>query len=296
MANLKEIRTRLATVISTRQITSAMKMVSAAKLRKAQDAIIQVRPYAEKLHEVLFHCDACFTVSKNKLLSARPVKRVLIIVISSNRGLCGSFNMNVAKTAIHLASEKFKSQNDSVKVDFLAIGKKGADYLRAKGYKMVDTRNDLFDNLSFENSASFIESIIDKFLTGEYDHIELVYNRFKNALVQVITTEVFLPIEPNNGEIKENTQETSPDEYIVEPSPKFIAERLIPKLLKTDFYKTLLDSNASEHGARMTAMHKASDNANQLISELRLTYNKARQSAITNEIIEIVGGAESLGK
>jgi F-type H+-transporting ATPase subunit gamma len=300
MANLKEIRTRLATVISTRQITSAMKMVSAAKLRKAQDAIIQMRPYAQKLHEILFHCEACFAVADNKLLSERPVRKVLIIVISSNRGLCGSFNVNVAKSAIHLAQDRFSTQFSAGLVDFLAIGRKGAEYMRSKGYKLVDTRNELFDDLTFENSASFIEMIIEKYLSGEYDHIELVFNRFKNALMQIITNETFLPLKPEfeteNLPDSKDIQDNKSGEYIIEPSNAFIVERLIPKMLKTDFYKALLDSSASEHGARMTAMHKATDNASQLITELRLTYNKARQSTITNEIIEIVGGAESLGK
>lgn len=300
MANLKEIRTRLATVISTRQITSAMKMVSAAKLRKAQDAIIQMRPYAEKLHEILFHCEACFAVAKSKLLTERPARKVLIIVISSNRGLCGAFNVNVAKTAIQLAQEKFSAQHKAGMVDFIAIGRKGAEYMRSKGYKLADTRNELFDDLSFENSASFIEMVIEKYISGEYDHIELVFNRFKNALMQIITTETFLPLKPDikegNLENEKPMQEGKSGDYIIEPSNSFIVERLIPKMLKTDFYKALLDSSASEHGARMTAMHKATDNASQLITELRLTYNKARQSTITNEIIEIVGGAESLGR
>lgn len=299
MANLKEIRTRLATIISTRQITSAMKMVSAAKLRKAQDAIIQMRPYAQKLHEILHHCEACFSTSANRLMIERPVKRVLIILISSNRGLCGAFNVNIAKTAIQVANERFKIQMLDDKVDFIAIGRKGADYLRSKGIPVTESRNDLFDDLNFNSSAAFIEGVMEKYLNGYYDHIELVYNRFRNALIQIITTETLLPLQPE-GEIQTETgvhTNISPEsEFIIEPSTDFIVERLIPKMLKTDFYKALLDSSASEHGARMTAMHKATDNATQLITELKLTYNKARQSSITNEIIEIVGGAESLGK
>jgi F-type H+-transporting ATPase subunit gamma len=299
MANLKEIRTRLATVISTRQITSAMKMVSAAKLRKAQDAILQMRPFAQKLHEILHHCEACFAISRNKLLTERPVKRVLIVMISSNRGLCGSFNVNIAKAALEVVNEKFKGQYSTGNVDFMAIGRKAGDYFRAKGYKLKESRNDLLDNLNFENSALFSETLINKYVKGEYDHIEIVYNRFKNALMQLITYETFLPLQPlisvEEGK-KEKTHRAQDGEYIIEPSTQYIIERLIPKMLKIDFYKALLDSCASEHGARMTAMHKATDNASQLISELRLTYNKARQSAITNEIIEIVGGAESLGR
>lgn len=298
MANLKEIRTRLATVISTRQITSAMKMVSAAKLRKAQDAILQMRPFAQKLHEILYHCEECFAISRNKLLAVRPVKKVLIVMISSNRGLCGSFNVNIAKAALELVNEKFKGQYSTDNVDFLAIGRKAGDYFRAKGYKLKESRNDLLDDLSFENSALFSETLINKYILGDYDHIEIVYNRFKNALMQLITCETFLPLQPMISE-EEETGKTHPahdGEYIIEPSTQYIIERLIPKMLKIDFYKALLESGASEHGARMTAMHKATDNASQLISELRLTYNKARQSAITNEIIEIVGGAESLGR
>ncbi len=299
MANLKEIRTRLATVISTRQITSAMKMVSAAKLRKSQDAIIQMRPFAQKLHEILHHCRACFSVFENPLMAERPVKRVLIIMVSSNRGLCGAFNVNIARSAIQIANEHFKSQLLDKKVDFLAIGKKGADYMRNRGISLVETRNDLLDDLNFDNSAAFIEKVIENFSSGYYDHVGLVYNRYKNALVQIITTETFLPLQPEQVEQhEEELRELMPSEseYIIEPSLDYIVKRLIPKMLKIDFYKALLDSSASEHGARMTAMHKATDNATQLITELRLNYNKARQSSITNEILEIVGGAESLGK
>jgi len=299
MANLKEIRTRLATVISTRQITSAMKMVSAAKLRKSQDAIIQMRPFAQKLHDILHHCRACFSVSANPLMAERPVKRVLIIMVSSNRGLCGAFNVNIAKTAIQFANEKFKSQLLDKKVDFLAIGRKGADYMRNRGIPLVETRNDLLDDLNFDNSAAFLEKVIENFSSGYYDHVELVYNRFKNALIQIITTETFLPLQPEEEVQHEmEPRELMPleNDYIIEPSNDYIVRRLIPKMLKIDFYKALLDSSASEHGARMTAMHKATDNATQLITKLRLNYNKARQSSITNEILEIVGGAESLGK
>lgn len=296
MANLKEIRTRLSTVISTRQITSAMKMVSAAKLRKAQDAIIQMRPYAEKLRDILFHCEACFYASENPLMSQRSAKKVLILVITSNRGLCGSFNVNVAKKGLQIAHEEYAEHLSAGNVEFLTIGKKGADYLKARGYKVVAERNDLLDPPSFDTAAPFGEQLIEFFLSGSYDRVELVYNSFRNALVQTSVNETLLPLSPPMDIAKGGEHEKIPEDLIIEPSPSFIVERLIPKLIKTYFYKALLDSFASEHGARMTAMHKASDNASQLITDLRMTYNKARQSTITNEIIEIVGGAESLGK
>lgn len=300
MSNLKEIRTRLGTVVSTKQITGAMKLISAVKLRKAQDAIIQLRPYAEKLHEIIYHCNACFIISRNKLLAPRPIQRVLIILISSNRGLCGAFNINIAKAAIQVATVKFNHLYSEGKVDFICIGRKGFEYLRSKGFNVLETKNELLDNLTFENASSFIEVIIEKYRTGQYDQADLVYNSFKNAMVQKITVETFLPLkaatENSNGSKPEVISQTISDEYIIEPSTEILAEQLIPKMLRTEFYKAFIDSYASEHGARMTAMYKATDNATKLISELRLKYNKARQSSITNEIIEIVGGAESLGR
>jgi F-type H+-transporting ATPase subunit gamma len=255
-----------------------------------------MRPYAEKLRDILFHCEACFFASENPLISQRSEKRVLILIITSNRGLCGSFNVNVAKKSLQIATELFAEQMAAGNVDFLTIGKKGADYLKARGYKVNSERNDLLDPPSFGTAAPFGELLMEQFLSGNYDRVELVYNSFRNALVQSTVSETLLPLSPPADKANGSVLDRVPEDLIIEPSAAIVVERLIPKLIKTYFYKALLDSFASEHGARMTAMHKASDNASQLISELRLTYNKARQSTITNEIIEIVGGAESLGK
>ncbi len=296
MANLKEIRTRIDSVSSTKQITNAMKMVSAAKLRKAQDLIIQMRPYAQKLQEVLEHCQMCMPNMETPYYSHRKHQKVLIVIVGSNRGLCGAFNLNVAKKAIELIKKDYKELFSKRKVDLLCIGKKAEEYLKSKDYVITQTRHDLVDDLSFERTISFVQFILDSFTDGTYDKVELVYNQFKNAAVQIITHDTFLPVsipqEFSSAEDIERAKHT----YIIEPSGSFLITRLMPKVLKTKFYKVLLDSSASEYGARMTSMHKATDNADQLIRELRMQYNKARQSSITNEIIEIVGGAEALKK
>ncbi|MFO7924624.1 MAG: ATP synthase F1 subunit gamma [Bacteroidales bacterium] len=296
MANLKEIRTRIESVSSTKQITNAMKMVSAARLRKAQDAIIQMRPYALKLHDILFHLQMCMPNKETPYYSHREIKRVLIVVIGSNRGLCGAFNINVAKKAISLATKNYRALFDRNKVDFFCIGKKAEDYMMANGYNITLTRNDLLDELSFENAIPFIQSLLDSFTNGSYDKIEIIYNQFRNAAIQIITHETFLPLILPQEFCTPKEMEIAKHSYIIEPSKDFLVGRLMPKVLKTEFYKALLDSSASEYGARMTSMHKATDNADQLIRELRMQYNKARQSNITNEIIEIVGGAEALNK
>jgi len=296
MANLKEIRTRIESVSSTKQITNAMKMVSAAKLRKAQDAIIQMRPYAWKLHEILLHCQMCMPNKETPFYSHREVKRVLIVVIGSNRGLCGAFNINVAKKAIEISKKDFRELASQNKVDFICIGKKAEDYLKSKDYLITETRHDLLDQLSFENSIPFIQSLLDKFTGSNYDRIEIVYNQFKNAAIQIVTRETFLPLSPPQDLCTAEEIDIAKHSYLIEPSGDFLVGRLMPKYLKTEFYKTILESVASEYGARMTSMHKATDNADQLIKELRTQYNKARQSSITNEIIEIVGGAEALKK
>ena len=292
MGSLKEIRTRIASVSSTKQITSAMKMVSAAKLKKAQDAIIQMRPYANKLHEILTNLSTSLDDKEdNKYGQQRPVNKVLIVAIASNRGLCGAFNTNVVKQAVELAQNNYSEQLAAGKVDFLSIGKKVGDLIKFRGHPPVSHHNEIYDNLAFETVAEIAQELMDKFVAGEYDRIDLVYNQFKNAAVQILTKEQFLPVKIEESEDNKDQQNK---DYIFEPSKEFIVNELIPKSLKIQVYKALLDSHAAEHGARMTAMHKATDNATELIRELKLHYNKARQTAITNEILEIVSGAEAL--
>jgi len=285
MPNLKEIRNRISSVKSTMQITSAMKMVSAAKLKKAQDAITAMRPYADKLTELLQSLSASLDAdSGSKFAEQREVNNVLIVAITSNRGLCGAFNSNIIKEVTRLSNESYSDKN----VTLLTIGKKGNDIL-SKTFDVVGNHNELFDDLTFDNVAQVAQTLMNAFEEGTYDRIEIVYNRFKNAATQIVTTEQFLPIVPVEGE---NTNQNT--DYIFEPSKERIVEELIPKSLKTQLFKAIRDSFASEHGARMTAMHKATDNAGELRDSLTLTYNKARQAAITNEILEIVGGAEAL--
>ncbi len=291
MANLKEIRNRIASVTSTRKITSAMKMVSAAKLRKAQDAILRMRPYADRLHTILTHLsDSIRGDEDNPYATERDLEKVLIVVIASNRGLCGAFNSLVLKRALQLANEDFSKQLRAGKVDFLAIGKKGSDFLQKNRFPLAGTRNELFDELSFDNVKPVAEEVMDQFVAGDYDRVMLVYNQFKNAAVQILTTEQFLPVLiPGKSE-----EDSLFADYIYEPSKELIIRELIPRSLKIQFYKALLDSHAAEHGARMTAMHMATDNATELLRELNLNYNKARQAAITSELLEIVSGAEAL--
>ena len=291
MANLKEIRTRLSSVKTTRQITSAMKMVSAAKLRKAQDAIIQMRPYASILQQILE--DLSQNVESNAVdlfRKPREIKHVLLVVITSNKGLCGAFNANIVKSAISEIQEEFRELHAAGNVDILCIGKKGGELIKSKGYKIKQSHHELFDSLNYATVRPVAIDLIDHYLKGEYDLIKLHYNQFKNAATQEITVEQFLPL----VEKKVKSYEKEYYDYILEPSPDDIIKDLIPKSLKIKLYKALLDSNASEHGARMTAMHKATDNASELIKSLQLEYNKARQASITNEILEIVGGANAL--
>ena len=284
MANLKEIRNRITSVSSTMQITAAMKMVSAAKLKKAQDAITAMRPYAEKLTELLQNLSATLDGDVGgEFTTQREVKKVLVVAITSNRGLCGAFNTNVIKEVKNRADYYAGKQ-----VDVFAIGKKGNDIL-TKTLTVVDNQSHVFDDLTFENVTKIAETLTQKFVSGEYDKIELVYNQFKNAATQIVQTEQFLPLAPIKSD-----KPASTGDYIFEPSKEEIVLTLIPKSLKTQLYKGVRDSFASEHGARMTAMHKATDNATELRDQLKLTYNKARQAAITNEILEIVGGAEAL--
>ena len=284
MANLKEIRNRITSVSSTMQITSAMKMVSAAKLKKAQDAITAMRPYAEKLTELLQNLSATLEGEVGGAFTAqREVNKVLIVAITSNRGLCGAFNTNVIKQ-VKVVTDMYPGKQ----VDVFAIGKKGNDVL-GRTNTVIDNQSAVFDSLTFENVAAIAEVLTQKFVAGDYDKIEIIYNQFKNAATQIVQTEQFLPLAPIKSDVPAST-----GDYIFEPSKEEIVLTLIPKSLKTQLYKAIRDSFASEHGARMTAMHKATDNATDLRNQLKLTYNKARQAAITNEILEIVGGAEAL--
>jgi F-type H+-transporting ATPase subunit gamma len=294
MASLKEIRVRIASVNSTRQITSAMKMVSAAKLRRAQDAIIQLRPYAKKLHEIFTSLSDNLDGSENVFGKVRPIKRVLLVVITSNKGLCGAFNSNVIKKSLQLIHQDFALQNKSGMLNIMAIGKKGHDYFRQRNYRVISNNSHLFDKLSFSNTSPVVQEIMDSFLNEQYDRIILVYNQFKNAAVQLLVDEQFLPVLPPKKE--QSKSSGNQYDYIYEPSKVDIITELVPKSLKIQFYKALLDSHAAEFGARMTAMHKATDNASEMLKTLNLTYNKARQASITKELTEIVGGAEALKK
>jgi len=284
MANLKEIRTRITSVSSTMQITSAMKMVSAAKLKRAQDAITQMRPYAEKLREVLVNISSTLEGSAEGVYSQeRETQKVLIVAIASNRGLCGAFNANIFK-----ATEKRIKDYAGKEVQVYPIGKRTVDYFTGK-HTIYNSNIEIFNDLNYDHVTVMAQEVMDAFVEGEFDKVEIIYNEFQNAATQEVITQQFVPVVADeNEEIDVNA------DYIFEPSKSSIVVDLIPKSLKIQFYKSLLDSHASEHGARMTAMHKATDNAEDLKSELKLTYNRQRQAAITNEILEIVGGAEAL--
>lgn len=282
MANLKEIRNRIASVSSTMQITSAMKMVSAAKLKKAQDAITAMRPYSDKLTELLQNLNSALGPDfSSRFAEQRDLENVLVVAVTSNRGLCGAFNSNIIKQVTNVASSY------DAKVSVLAIGKKANDVL-SKNFEVISNQSSVFDNLTFDSVAAIADLLMEQFESKAFDKIEIVYNKFKNAATQEIMTEQFLPIIALDG------SSDSSQDYIFEPNKEEIVEILIPKSLKIQLYKSLRDSFASEHGARMTAMHKATDNATELRDQLKLTYNKARQASITNEILEIVGGAEAL--
>lgn len=289
MANLKEIKNRITSISSTMQITSAMKMVSAAKLKRAQDAITQMRPYSEKLQEILGNLSATLDLSENAYAEQREVKTVYIVGVTSNRGLCGGFNNNIIKKTNALIAGEFAGKD----VKVISVGKKINDSFRRSDVNFrpvgLGGAEEMFNDLTFDRSATLAQFLMDEFAAGKVDKVVVVYNKFKNAAVQIVMDEQFLPIE-----VTESEDGSSTGDYIFEPSKQEIVEELIPKSLKTQLYKALLDSNASEHGARMTAMHKATDNAGEMKRELTLLYNKARQAAITNEILEIVGGAEAL--
>jgi F-type H+-transporting ATPase subunit gamma len=292
MANLKAIRVRITSVKSTKQITSAMKMVSAAKLRKAQDKIVRLRPYATKLHDILVGLSQSLADSEVENIYGRQSSpnKVLIVVITSNRGLCGAFNSNVIKETRRIISEKYSNQNRNGNLWLLTIGRKGYDFFKKQNIKMLPEQNNLLHDLSFDNVSRLSEQVMKRFTSLEFDRVEFVYNQFKNAAVQNLTNESFLPVESViSGKVKD-----APVDYIYEPDKEGIVKDLIPKSLKIQFYKAVLDSFVAEHGARMTAMHKATDNATTMIRDLTLQYNKARQSTITNQILEVVSGAEAL--
>ena len=291
MANLKEVRIRIKSVSSTQQITKAMKMVSAAKLKRATNAIVQLRPYANKLKEILSNLSASLEDGVSVYTQEREVKNVLLIVVTSNRGLAGAFNTNVIKTTNLLISEKYSSFQKSGNLHIVAIGKKAQDYYEKRKYNVVGNNNEVFSALNFENVSLITSTVMQAFADGKYDKVELVYNQFKNAAMQILTTEQLLPVP--KAENKE-TVSTSQVDYILEPSQEEIVEQLIPKNIKIQLYKAVLDSHASEHGARMTAMDKATDNAGDLLKKLKLAYNQARQAAITTELSEIVSGAAAL--
>ncbi|MCX6291253.1 MAG: ATP synthase F1 subunit gamma [Bacteroidetes bacterium] len=292
MANLKEVRNRITSVISTQQITKAMKMVSAAKLRRAQDAIIQMRPYAAKIREIMENISSTLDSSSGGSFAAvRPVKKVLIVAINSNRGLCGGFNANVVRTINRLMRENYAALAKEGNVKVLCIGKKASDFFSKNATVYAGNHNDIYNHLNFADASVIAEKLMKEFSEGAYDKIEIVYNQFKNAAVQYVQVEQLLPITPPAR--KEEKQKHTND-YIFEPNKEELVLQLIPKTIKIQLYKALLDSNASEHGARMTAMNKATDNAADLLKDLRINYNKARQAAITGEILEIVAGAEAL--
>jgi F-type H+-transporting ATPase subunit gamma len=289
---LKEVRNRIKSVQSTQQITKAMKMVSAAKLRKAQDAIIQMRPYAQKLQEMLSNIVSNSDGSVSmKLATERPVNKVLIILVTSDRGLCGGYNANLVKMARQLINEQYAAQNSKGNVEVWGIGKKGYEAMLRSGYKANDAYRDTFLQLTFENVQKASAAAMDAFVKGDYDVVELVYSQFKNAATQVFKTERFLPIPKVENQ---GTASKTKADFIFEPGKEELIVELMPKILNTQLFKAVLDANASEHGARMTAMDKASDNANELLRSLRISYNRARQAAITTELTEIVSGAAAL--
>lgn len=291
MANLKEVRTRIQSVKSTQQITKAMKMVAASKLRKAQDAILQMRPYVNKLYGILENASASLDKEHQSEFSAeREIEKVLIVVITSDRGLCGAFNSNSIKSALSLIKEKYAQKESDNGLWILPIGKKGFEYFKKRNYQVVENFSNIYAELSFEKVKEAAEFAMNGFLEGDYDRVEIVYNEFKNVATQILKKEQFLPLMKN----EEDISGTATLDFIFEPSVEYILQEMIPRTLKVQFYKAVLESNASEHGARMTAMNQATENAGELLNSLKLVYNRTRQAAITTEILEIVGGAEAL--
>lgn len=293
MANLKEVRTRIASVSSTQQITSAMKMVSAAKFRRAQNAITGMRPYTAQLQEIINDIDTGDGIS-TPYHAQRPLHNVLLVVVTSNKGLCGAFNSNVIKQAQQRIDHYRSSLPQDAALHVMSIGKKSSELLVRQKDLDLTTYDELLDNPSFDAIAALADSIMTRFTDKQLDHVEVVYNQFKNSLSQILSTEQFLPIAPTAAHTQQTEAESHKSDYIFEPSKEDILREMVPLTLRSTFYRIVLDSLAAEHGARMTAMQKATDNATELLKELRLSYNKARQSAITNEIIEIVSGSEAL--
>lgn len=291
MANLKEVRNRITSVSSTQQITKAMKMVSAAKLKRATNAIVQMRPYADKLNEILANLSLSLEDAASPYMQVREPVRILIITVTSNRGLAGAFNTNVIKAANNLAASRYSDQLRTNNVSVVAIGRKAQEYYERRKYKVVGNNNELYTELNFENTSLITEAIMQGFVNGDYDRVDLVYNRFRNAAVQHVVSEQLLPVSKPD---KKESLKTVQVDYILEPSQEEIVNELIPKNIKVQLYKAVLDSHASEHGARMTAMDKATENAGDLLKALKLSYNQARQAAITTELTEIVSGAAAL--
>jgi F-type H+-transporting ATPase subunit gamma len=286
MANLKEVKQRINSVMSTQQITKAMKMVSAAKLRRAQEKIVQMRPYSQKLTAILNNVSAASEGDSDIVFAAkREVKKVLLIPVTSDKGLCGAFNTNIIK-ATNLA---IKEQFEGAEITVLPLGKKAYEYYKKSNYQVIDTYFGVFQNLNFDVVKEAASFAMDAFLAADYDQVHLVFNEFKNVATQVVRVEQFLPMAPQEGAVAANETD-----YLLEPSRTYIIEELVPISLRIQFYKAVLESNASEHGARMTAMDKATENAGELLKELKLMYNRTRQAAITNEILEIVAGANAL--
>lgn len=290
MANLKEVKNRINSVVSTQQITKAMKMVAAAKLRRAQDNIIQMRPYAQKLGEVLENVSAGLDSGQSAFSTKREEDRILIVAISSDRGLCGPFNSNVFKTVVDLIHKKYESQFRAGDVQILTLGRKSLDFFKKRKFNVVEDYTDVFTHLSFDKARAAAEYVMKQFEEDKIDKVEIVYNEFKNIATQILRTEQLLPLQEGDSESQNQN-----NDYIFQPDQEQLVSELIPKSLKIQFYKAILESNASEHGARMTAMDKATENADELLRDLKLTYNQTRQAAITKEILEIVAGAEALG-
>ena len=292
MPSLKEVRIRISSVKSTQQITSAMKLVSAAKFRKAQQAILKLRPYADKMKDILMNLSANLDSQDGKYSEERELKNVLIVVVSSNKAMCSAFNSNVIKRAVRLIDEEYSGLKSKGNLHLMTIGKKATDFFQKNKYNIIESHDKLFDQLNFDNASVLAEKLMNFYTEKKYDRIVLVYNFMKNAAVQIQMCEQFLPVEAPKQDVK--SKNTAKADYIFEPNKEVIVQELIPKSLKIQFYKAVLNSNAGEHGARMTAMHLATENASVLLKELQLTYNKARQGAITKELLEIVSGAEAL--
>jgi len=292
MPSLKEVRNRITSIDSTRKITSAMKMVSASKLRRAQMSIVQLRPYAKKLNELLSNLSGSINKDENPLFKEHDeIKKVLLIVVSSNRGLCGGFNSNVLKMATKITNTTYKNQFAEGNLKYITIGKRATEFVSKKFGNVIESHDYLTENTAFDKCAEIADRLMEKYCNEEFDKIEIIYHEFKNAASQKLSSEVYLPIQPSA--VIENAKK-SEIEYIYQPDKVSITKDLVPKILRLQFYKAIVDSVASEHGARMTAMHKATDNATKLLKDLKLVYNKARQASITKEILEIVSGAEAL--